>query len=71
MTDAQQIVDDWNARYPVGTLVRIMGTKVEGRTSAPAMLAGGTFPAVMVFGMSGENSGAWSLHGVEVVEVDE
>lgn len=67
MNGAQRAVDDWNERHPVGALVRIMGTKAEGRTSGRAFVSAHG-PVVMVVGMDGENSGAWSLWSVEVAE---
>ena len=73
MSDAQKIVDDWNARHPVGTLVEVFrqstgATRFRAKTSSEAFVFFGKQPVVKLAG----KFGSWALALLEVVEaVDE
>lgn len=53
-SDLQKIVDDWNEKHPVGTLVTVansVGDVTQAETSAPAMLLAKSTPVVWLKGV--------------------
>jgi len=72
MKTPQQIVDEWNEKYPVGTFVKyrsILGGPVTltAKTEHPAQLLGGHTPTLWLVG----HLGAYALSHCEPVGGDQ